>query len=190
MRDHSPPPKLKETKNPLPTHIMMIEIHQSYFLFLSFGLGLLLFGIRFLYTRFTATEKWASKSIGWRPIPQPRSIPIVKNLLQVNLKEPLTSVNELAKNHRDCFRMDLPGVSLVIINSQRLYDEVCNTKRFHKEPTGALYEARNGGGDALFTAFTHEENYGIAHRVLTPLYGQSAVTEVLDGKSSHANHAG
>lgn len=162
--------------------MMITEIQPSSLLSPSFGLGLLLFlfWVRFIYTKFTAADKWSSKSIGWRPIPQPRSIPIVKNLLQVNLREPLTSVHELAKNYRNCFRMDLPGVSLVIINSQRLYDEVCNTKRFHKEPTGALYEARNGGGDGLFTAFTHEENYGIAHRVLTPIYGQSAVREILD----------
>lgn len=168
----------------------MREIQLHCLLSPSLWLAFLLFMVRLVYIKFIAAEKRPTKSIGWRPVPQPRSLPVIKNLPQVNLREPLMSVNELAKNYRDCFRMDLPGVSLVVINSHRLYDEVCNTKRFHKEPTGALYEARNGGGDALFTAFTHEENWGIAHRVLTPLFGQLAVKEIFDGMSSHDTHSG
>ena len=127
----------------------------------------------------------SKKAIGWRPIPQPCSLPIIKNLLQINLKEPLQSVNELAKNYRDCFRIELPGVSLVVINSQRLYNEVCDNKRFHKEPTGALLEARNGGGDGFLTAWTHEENWGIAHRIVAPLYSKSKVREMFDGMLSN-----
>ena len=126
------------------------------------------------------------KSIGWRPIPQPRSLPIVRNLLQISLREPLLSINELAKNYRDCFRVDVPGVSIVIINSQRLYNEACDSRRFHKEPTGALLEARNGGGDGLLTAWTNEENWGIAHRVVAPLYGKAEVKEMFDGMLNDA----
>lgn len=127
-------------------------------------------------------KKKHSNSIGWRPMPQPRSLPLLKNLLQINMREPLKSVNELAKNYQDCFRIDVPGVSMVIINSQRLYNEACDSKRFHKEPTGALLEARNGGGDGFLTAWTSEETWGIAHRVVTPLYGKSAVKEMFDGE--------
>ena len=120
-------------------------------------------------------------SIGWRPLPQPYSLPFFHNLFQINLREPLTSIHDLARSYRDCFRLVLPGVSLVMINSQRLYNEVCDNKRFHKEPAGALYEARRGVGDGLFTAYTDEEGWGIAHRILTPVLGQVEVGEVFDG---------
>ena len=165
---------------------MEIQFHSALLSSPWFWLLFLPFLFRLLYVRLAAARHQADdKSIGSRPIPQPRSLPLLKNLLQIDLREPLTSVNELAKKYRDCFRLELPGgTSLVLINSYRLYDEICDHKRFHKEPTGALYEARCGGGDGLFTAFTDEENWGIAHRVLSPYFGQTEVKEVFDGKAS------
>jgi cytochrome P450/NADPH-cytochrome P450 reductase len=127
------------------------------------------------------SKRAKQNSVGWQTIPQPRSLPILGNLLQLDMKEPLTSLNEIGKQYPDVFRMDLPGTSLVIINSHRLYDEVCDNKRFHKEPVGGILEARHGGGDGLFTAYTDEEAWGIAHRILTPSFGQQGVKEIFDG---------
>jgi len=130
------------------------------------------------------SERAKRNSVAWRTIPQPRRLPILGNLLQIDLKEPLTSLNELGKQYPDVFRIDLPGTSLVIINSHRLYDEVCNNRRFHKEPVGGILEARNGGGDGLFTAYTDEEAWGIAHRVLAPSFGQQGVKKNFYGMYS------
>ena len=163
---------------------MEIQLHSALLSSPWFWLLFLPFLFRLLYVRLLATrDQVDDMSIGSGPIRQPWSLPLIRNLLQIDLREPLTSVNELAKKYRDCVRLELPGgTSLVLINSYRLYDEICDHKRFHKEPTGALYEARCGGGDGLFTAFTDEENWGIAHRVLSPYFGQTEVKEVFDGK--------
>jgi cytochrome P450/NADPH-cytochrome P450 reductase len=69
----------------------------------------------------------------------------------------------------------LPSGSRVFVGSNELVNEACDEKRFVKRPGGALYEVRNGIGDGLFTAFPEEENWGIAHRVLMPMFGPLAI---------------
>ena len=47
-------------------------------------------------------------------------------------------------------------------------NEVCDEKRFAKNVSGALEQIRNGVADGLFTAYSGEHNWEIAHRVLMP----------------------
>lgn len=51
-----------------------------------------------------------------------------------------------------------------------LQNELCDETRFQKSVTGTLLELRRGVGDGLFTAYNHEKNWGIAHRVLAPIF--------------------
>ena len=59
---------------------------------------------------------------------------------------------------------------------------MCDEKRFRKEPSGAQVEVRNGVGDGLFTAYSHEENWALAHRILAPAFGPFAIREMFDGE--------
>lgn len=63
-------------------------------------------------------------------------------------------------------------------------NEVCDEKRFTKLVGGALEELRNGVGDGLFTAHTHEKGWEVAHRVLMPgkrRLGEGGLFRVAEG---------
>ena len=122
--------------------------------------------------------------IGYRLLPQPLTLPVFGNLFSLTISNPVISMLRLSERFHDCFRLDLPGVSLVVVNSWRYVSEVCNEKVFRKEPVGPLLEARYGAGDGLFTAFTEETNWGVAHRILMPYLSQSAVKKMLHGACS------
>lgn len=62
-----------------------------------------------------------------------------------------------------------------------LFDELCNEKRFIKQPAGGLGELRHGLGDGLFTARFGEHNWEVAHRVLVPVFGPLAISKMFDG---------
>jgi cytochrome P450/NADPH-cytochrome P450 reductase len=69
----------------------------------------------------------------------------------------------------------------VIVSSYELLNELCDEKRFYKQPSGPLLQVRNGTGDGLFTAFGDEENWGLAHRILMPAFGPMSIRNMFDG---------
>ena len=73
------------------------------------------------------------------------------------------------------------------MNTHELLNEICDQKRFHKEPTGPLQQIRNRVGDALLSAYSDEENGGVAHRVLTPKSAPHAVRDMFGGNAGYAN---
>ena len=73
------------------------------------------------------------------------------------------------------FRLKLLTATRVFLGSQELVNEMCDEKRFAKRPIGSLAQVRNGTSDGLFTAYSWEENWGIAHRVLMPMFGPLAI---------------
>ena len=114
-------------------------------------------------------------------IPQPLRLPFLGNVHELDLVTPILSLQRLADIYGECYRLDLPGSSTIVVNTQELLNEICDQKRFCKEPTGPLLEARNGVQDAMFTAFKDEENWGIAHRILLPSFAPHSVKDVLSG---------
>ena len=115
-------------------------------------------------------------------VPQPPKLPLLGNLYDLDLTTPILSLQLLAETYGECYRLDLPGSSTVVLNTQELLNEICDQKRFHKEPTGPLLESRNGVGDAMFTAYKDEENWGIAHRILMPIFAPHAVKDMFKGE--------
>jgi cytochrome P450/NADPH-cytochrome P450 reductase len=70
----------------------------------------------------------------------------------------------------------------IVICSVELLNEICDEKRFAKNPTaGGLAQVRTLLGDALFTALDGEENWGLAHRTLMPVLGPVAIGDMFDG---------
>ncbi|KAB8217645.1 cytochrome P450 [Aspergillus novoparasiticus] len=106
------------------------------------------------------------------PIPEPRGLPLLGNILDVDSEAPEKSFQRLAEIYGPIFRLNLAGASRVFISTHELVDEICDEERFTKVVTAGLREIRNGVQDGLFTAdYPGEDNWAIAHRVLVPAFG-------------------
>jgi cytochrome P450 / NADPH-cytochrome P450 reductase len=61
---------------------------------------------------------------------------------------------------------------------------VCDDTKFEKYVSGPLYEVRNMAGPGLFTAFSNEKEWKLAHKLLLPVFGplgiQKMFPEMLD----------
>ncbi|KAL4791618.1 cytochrome P450 [Aspergillus venezuelensis] len=113
------------------------------------------------------------------PIPQPKGLPILGNLFQLDGKNPWGSFNKLAAAHRPIFKISILGHDIVFVTSAALLEEICDEKRFRKCVTGPIVEIRGLVNDSLFTAY-HSENeiWGIAHRIMKPLVSPEAVAGI------------
>jgi cytochrome P450/NADPH-cytochrome P450 reductase len=60
-------------------------------------------------------------------------------------------------------------------------NELSDEARFKKTIGTSLIEVRNLVGDGLFTAFNEEPNWGVAHRLLMPAFGTTAIRDMLEG---------
>src|SRR5512147_296320 len=101
-------------------------------------------------------------------IPQPKPDPILKNLKDMDLKEPVQGLMRLARTYGPIYRLSLPGRELLVVSSQELVNELCDEQRFDKKIHAALENIREFAGDGLFTAHTQEPNWEKAHRLLVP----------------------
>lgn len=91
-------------------------------------------------------------------IPQPRGLPILGNLPDIDTDAPIQGLMRLAQTHGPIFRLSMLGNSLVILSSQELVDEACDQSRFAKKVHRPLEALRELGGDGLFTAYNDEPN--------------------------------
>lgn len=82
------------------------------------------------------------------PIPEPKGLPILGNVQELELETPLRSMLSLADRFGEIYRLRLPGKALVFVTTQALCDEVCNEKRFRKSVGGVL------GVSTLFPCFS------------------------------------
>ncbi|OGE48489.1 hypothetical protein PENARI_c028G01169 [Penicillium arizonense] len=114
------------------------------------------------------------------PIPQPRGLPIVGNLFDMDTNNVWASLNKLAAEHgsKGIFKITVLGRQLVFITSAALLEEICDEKRFQKCITGAMVEIRHLAHDSLFTAYATEESWGVAHRIMAPFVLPEAVKEM------------
>ncbi|KAL7933075.1 cytochrome P450 [Trichoderma chlorosporum] len=114
-------------------------------------------------------------------IPQPRSIPLLGNIQDINMDYPLGSLLHLANKYGPIYRLSIGSTKLVIVSSYELVDEVCDDDRFRKSIQGDLEELRAVVHDGLFTSSgEEEENWGIAHRVLMSAFGPMSIRGMFD----------
>ncbi|KAF2706929.1 cytochrome P450 [Pleomassaria siparia CBS 279.74] len=115
------------------------------------------------------------------PIPGPPGLPLLGNSTDIDPENPTQSFNTLSDIYGPIWKFHLGGAARVVIGSQALMNEVSDEKRFTKIVTAGLKEVRNGVHDGLFTAFGPEEkNWGIAHRILLPVFGPLAIRDMFD----------
>lgn len=75
--------------------------------------------------------------------------------------------------------LHLGGQRLIFVNSAALLHEICDESRFRKVIHTGLDKLRPMAGDGLFTAHNDEPNWGVAHRVLMPVFGPLKIREML-----------
>ncbi|KAI9151542.1 Bifunctional cytochrome P450/NADPH--P450 reductase [Paramyrothecium foliicola] len=109
------------------------------------------------------------------PIPQPRGLPIVGNVLDVNPSNTWWSLKKLAEKHGEIFQIKVLNKTLVFVAGAQLAEEVCDESRFRKYVGGPIVEIRYAVHDALFTAYDHEASWGIAHRIIAPKLSPQAM---------------
>ncbi|KAF3175883.1 hypothetical protein TWF788_008353 [Orbilia oligospora] len=114
-----------------------------------------------------------------KPIPGPPGLPLVGNIFDIDLVTPLKTLEGFADQYG--------GKELLVLSSWELIHECCDEKRFAKQVAGGLEQVRNGVGDGLFTAYTGEENWGIAHRILIPAFGPLTIRGMFDEMTDLAN---
>ncbi|KKY32449.1 putative cytochrome p450 [Diaporthe ampelina] len=111
------------------------------------------------------------------PIPQPKGLPLVGNVLDVNPSNTWQSLQRLSERHGEIFQIKVLGSTIVFVAGAALAEEICDEKRFRKYVGGPIAEIRRAVHDALFTAFDHEETWGVAHRIVAPRLAPDAVRE-------------
>ncbi|KAH8908540.1 cytochrome P450 [Coniochaeta sp. PMI_546] len=112
-----------------------------------------------------------------KPIPQPNGIPLLGNIFDVNPNNTWASLKRLAETYGEIFQIKVLGHAIVFIASADLAEELCDEKRFRKYVGGPIVEIRSAVNNALFTAFDHEESWGIAHRIIAPRLSQQSVAQ-------------
>lgn len=104
------------------------------------------------------------------PIPGPRGYPLIGSIWELDRTAPINSFMRWARQFGEIYSLNLAGSHRVFINTAELLEEACNEKRFSKTLSPALIDLRNGVHDALFTSWTDEANWGLAHRILVPAF--------------------
>ena len=114
------------------------------------------------------------------PIPQPKPDPLLKNLKDLDSKNPVQGLMRLARIYGPIFRLTLGDRDILVVSSQELVNELCDEKRFDKRVHASLFYIRAFAGDGLFTAYTQEPDWGKAHRVLMPAFGPASIRDMFD----------
>lgn len=99
------------------------------------------------------------------------------NILDVKPSNTWQSLQRLSEKHGEIFQIKVLGNTIVFVAGAALAEEICDEKRFRKYVGGPIVEIRRAVHDALFTAFDHEENWGITHRIVAPRLTPDAVRE-------------
>ncbi|KAL7621596.1 hypothetical protein AAE478_008921 [Parahypoxylon ruwenzoriense] len=111
------------------------------------------------------------------PIPQPPGVPLLGNVFDVNPSNTWESLRELAEQYGEIFQIKVLGHTVVFVAGAALAEELCDEQRFRKYVGGPIVEIRYAVHDALFTAFDHEDSWGIAHRIIAPELSPRALAE-------------
>ncbi|KAK0732342.1 cytochrome P450 [Apiosordaria backusii] len=126
-----------------------------------------------------ATHKVAVTVDKREAIPGPSPLPLLGNIRDIDVKNTVRSLNELADSYAGpIYRLKLGVANVIIISSYELVNEVLARKEFIKYPVGTVMRMRDVIHDSLITAFHHEENWAIAHRTLVPAFGPLAIKQM------------
>ncbi|KAK3372491.1 cytochrome P450 [Podospora didyma] len=112
------------------------------------------------------------------PIPHPPEKWFIGNLGEIDPSFHVSSFWRLADIYGPIFSLNLVSRKLVILSSYDLINEVCDDTRFEKFVSGPQETIRVFVKNGLFTAYSDEEEWGIAHRTLIPAFGPIHVRQM------------
>ena len=105
----------------------------------------------------------------------PRRVPFIGDVLGAHASTPVQDSIALAHRLGPIFERVILGRQFVIVAGADLTEELCDEERFVKHVAPAVEGLRSIGGDGLFTAYSHEENWRKAHDLLRPAFSQAAM---------------
>ena len=108
-------------------------------------------------------------------IPSPPGLPWVGHLLQIPKSRITQYLLETSRGFDGILALDFAGAKLPFVFDPDLVAELSDPKRFAKTVGPPLSTLRRLAGDGLFTARSDEPNWGKAHRILLPAFGQRAM---------------
>lgn len=109
-------------------------------------------------------------------IPSPPGLPIVGHLHQIARAGLIGHLLEVSRAMPEgIFKLKFGSRVGLFVTDADLVAELCDETRFRKMPGPGLRVVRRFAGDGLFTAFSEEPNWGKAHRILLPAFGQRAM---------------
>ncbi len=109
-------------------------------------------------------------------IPSLPALPVLGHMHQVPTGKLQQYILETSRNFPEgIFRIQFGPYPVLFVSDPDLVAELSYETRFRKMPTGPLLELRKLAGDALFTAYSEEPNWGKAHRILMPAFSQRAM---------------
>ena len=119
------------------------------------------------------------------PIPGPKALPFVGNLLDLLDDEaPLRALEHLAAVYGPVYKLSRQGKRVLIVSSAQVMEEICDEARFVKAPPGALtMKGDDQRASGLFTATSDDPDWGQAHRILMPAFGPLAIEGQFGRKS-------
>ncbi len=129
-----------------------------------------------------------ASSAAAEPIPQPKGLPWLGNLLQLPRDRVAQTFLEISRQFpQGLYQLDFVGRCVPFVYSADLVAELCDETRFRKLIGPPLSFLRAGAGDGLFTAHQNEPNWGKAHRILLPAFSQRAMKGYFDVMLEVAN---
>ncbi|RKK23894.1 Bifunctional cytochrome P450/NADPH--P450 reductase [Fusarium oxysporum] len=115
------------------------------------------------------------------PIPGPKPLPVLGNILDVDLNDSHQSVIEIGQKFGPIFSLTFAGRPESYITTIELTEELCDETRFCKMVTGGIDKLKPAVGDGLFTAEHGNHTWEIAHRILMPVFGPLNIRKMFDG---------
>lgn len=110
------------------------------------------------------------------PIPQPPKRAIMGNLADLQIAPtPMESMVKLAEQYGPIFQLEIGGNKTIVVSSFELAKELFDTKRFDKGIGPGLKQVRNFNSEGLFSSYTQEAHWRMAHNILLPNFSHAAM---------------
>lgn len=124
----------------------------------------------------TLRARWIRNSWSGHQFPHPgKRRPFIGDLGVSDPRNPILSVLALGTQFGGIYELKVFRQKFVFVASAELTAELCDETRFCKTLPPAIAALRDYGGDGLFTAYTTEPNWQLAHDLLMPAFTKPAM---------------
>lgn len=113
-------------------------------------------------------------------VPQPRTRPLLGNVLDIDPRRPVESICELGVKHGSLYKINLFGRLYYYASSWQICSELFDETRFQKSIDGPIAQIRNLTPKGMFTADMGAPHWHSAHHVLIPSFGPLKIRAMFD----------